>query len=268
MKTTTERSPLTFAPLLLLATALFTGAPVSAQTPDPPTAPRPERGCAAKPETCQTQTFYLANVSQQNDANEILVALRNILPPWVKIFLTVNQNAIVLNATPDEIQLAQRLITDLDRPHKIYRVTFTITESDGGKRIGTQHFSMIMAAGQRTSLKQGSKVPVVTGSYNSGAAGNNAPPGVQTQYTYLDVGMNFDATITEVARGAILRSKVEQSSVADQKIPFTEADPVVRQTVIESSSFLTANKPVILGTVDIVGSTRHVDISAMMEPLP
>ena len=41
---------------------------------------------------------------------------------------------------------------------------------DGGKRIGTQHFAMIVVTGQRTVLKQGSKVPIVTGSYNAGSS--------------------------------------------------------------------------------------------------
>ena len=61
------------------------------------------------------QTFYLTNVSQQNDANEILVALRNLLDPTVKVYLVASQNAIVLRATPDELLLAEKLINDLDR---------------------------------------------------------------------------------------------------------------------------------------------------------
>ena len=47
------------------------------------------------------QTFYLTNASQQADANEILVALRNLLDPSVKIYLVATQNAIVMRATTD-----------------------------------------------------------------------------------------------------------------------------------------------------------------------
>jgi general secretion pathway protein D len=61
------------------------------------------------------ETFYLTNVSQQNDANEILVAIRNLLDPSIKVFLVTSQNAIVLRATPDELILAEKLINDLDR---------------------------------------------------------------------------------------------------------------------------------------------------------
>lgn len=61
------------------------------------------------------ETFYLTNVSQQNDANEILVAIRNLLDPSIKVFLVTSQNAIVLRATPDELALAEKIINDLDR---------------------------------------------------------------------------------------------------------------------------------------------------------
>ncbi len=61
------------------------------------------------------QIFYLTNVSQQNDANEILIALRNLLDTRVKLYLITSQNAIVLRASPDELVLAEKIINDLDR---------------------------------------------------------------------------------------------------------------------------------------------------------
>src|SRR5215469_12673600 len=61
------------------------------------------------------QTFYLTNVSQQNDANEILIALRNLLDTRAKLYLIASQNAIVLRASPDELVLAEKIINDLDR---------------------------------------------------------------------------------------------------------------------------------------------------------
>ena len=210
------------------------------------------------------QTFYLTNASQQNEANEIMVALRNLLPPYVKTFLVADQNAIVVEATPEQLETAKKIIADLDRPRKTYRLTYTITELDGGKRVGTEHYSMIVVTGQRATLKQGSKVPVLTGSYNAGSATTSAA-GVQTQYTYLDIGMNFAATLDEIDHGARLNSKVEQSSVAAEKSGTVEQDPIVRQTVLEGTSFLSLGKPLMLGSVDIPGSTRHMDIEVVME---
>jgi type II secretory pathway component GspD/PulD (secretin) len=210
-------------------------------------------------DTRPVQTFYLGTSGQQNDSNEVLVAIRNILPPDVKVYLVPSQNAIVMRATPDELVLTQKLINDLDRPKKTYRLTYTLAETDDGKRVGTQHFAMVVVTGQRTVLKQGSKVPIVTGSYTAGSSGE------KTDMTYVDVGMNFDATLDEFVNGVRLRTKVEQSSVAEEKSGVGAQDPVIRQTSLEGTSFLTPGKPLVLGSVDIPGSTRHLDVEVVME---
>ena len=216
----------------------------------------------AKMADARVQTFYLTNASQQTEGDEIVVALRNILPPYIKIYFVADQNAVVVNASPDELALAQQLIKQLDRPRKTYRLTYTLTEVDGAKRIGTQHFSMVVVTGQQTTLKQGSKIPVATGSYNPTAS---ASEGTQTQFTYLDVGMNFNATLDETEHGARLNSKVEESSIGEDKTISGVNEPVIRQTVLQGTSFLTLNKPLMLGSVDILGSTRHIDIEVVME---
>jgi type II secretory pathway component GspD/PulD (secretin) len=205
-----------------------------------------------------TQTFYLTNVSQSKDAGELIAALRNLLDAHDKIFLVESENAVVVQGPPEQIVLARTLLNDLDRPKKTYRLTYTITDTDGGKRVGTQHFAMIVVAGQRTTLKQGNKVPIETGTHGGG---ND----LKTEMTYVDVGMNFDATLDEFANGVRLNSKVEQLSVADEKSGAGAQDPIIRQTQIQGTSFLIAGKPLILGSLDIPGSTRHVDIEVVMD---
>ena len=156
-------------------------------------------------------------------------------------------------------QLAQKIIKELDRPKKTYRLTFTFGESDAGKRIGVLHFSIVVVAGQRTSLKQGSKVPVMTGSTSDPQ---------QTQFQYLDIGMNFDTTVQDLPGGLFLKTKVEQSSLADEHMSGPLApEPIVRQTALEGMSALTLGKPLTLGSVDVPGSTRHVDIEVVAEPI-
>jgi type II secretory pathway component GspD/PulD (secretin) len=204
------------------------------------------------------QTFYLTNVSQPKDAGDLTTALRNLLDPHDKIYLVESENAVVVQGPPEQIALARTLLNDLDRPKKTYRLTYTITDTDSGKRVGTQHFAMIVVAGQRTTLKQGNKVPIETGTHGGG---ND----VKTEMTYVDVGMNFDATLDEFANGVRLNSKVEQLSVADEKSGAGAQDPIIRQTQIQGTSFLTAGKPLILGSLDIPGSTRHVDIEVVMD---
>jgi type II secretory pathway component GspD/PulD (secretin) len=215
----------------------------------------------------EVHTFYLTNVSQQAEANEIVTGLRNTLSIDDKIYIVPNQNAIVVRATPDDIALAQKLIHDLDHPKKNYRLTYTVTEMDGGKQIGTQHYAMILVSGQTTTLKQGSRVPLVTGSY-SAVATDKTPAGAQTQVTYIDIGMNFDATLTATGDGAMLRSSVEQSSVAPETSGVGPQDPIVRQTSLRGESFLAPGKSVALGSLDIPGSTSHLQIEVVMDPLP
>jgi type II secretory pathway component GspD/PulD (secretin) len=205
------------------------------------------------------QTFYLTNISERGEVQEVVTALRNMLTPSAKIFLVPSQNAVLLSTTPDQLVLARKVLADLDRPRKTYRLTYTINESDAGKRIGSQHFTMVVVSGQRTTLKEGSKVPVATGSFEAGSAS------AQTQFTYIDIGLNFDATLDESANGVRLRTKAEQSSIAEEKSGVGVADPIVRQTILEGTSILTPGKPLILGSLDVPGSTRHLDVEVLME---
>jgi type II secretory pathway component GspD/PulD (secretin) len=215
----------------------------------------------------QLKTIYLANVTSQNEANEIMVAVRNAADPGVKIYLATSQNAIVVSTYPEEMARIEAVIRSLDRPRKTYRVTYTFTELDAGKTIGTQHFSMVVADGQHTTVKQGDKIPIATGSYSNGTAESNNALGVQTQFTYLDVGMNFDSTITESEGGAFLKTKVEQSSLGQPSMIAGIQEPVVRQTVLEGTSILTLGKPVMLGSIDVPNSTHHFDIAVVLDQI-
>jgi type II secretory pathway component GspD/PulD (secretin) len=242
----------------IFGAALLTGAGcVFAQTPE--TASQ-DKNPPARIDQRPMQTFYLANTSQQNDGSEVTVAIRNMLPPDIKIYYVVSQNALIVRGTADELAQAQKIINDLDRPKRAYRLLYTVTESDGERRVGTQHYSMIVAAGQRTMMKQGSKVPIATGSYSS--SGNSV---AQTQFTYLDIGMNFDALLDEFPNGVRLKTKVEQLGVAEQMSGVGAQDPVIRQSSLEGTSFLTLGKPLVLGSMDIPGSTRHLDVEVVME---
>jgi type II secretory pathway component GspD/PulD (secretin) len=210
-------------------------------------------------DTRPMQTFYLKNEGEPNNGNEILTGLRLLLPPSVKMYLYPTHNAIMMRAKPEELLLAQKILDDIDRPKKVYRVTYTINELDGGKLIGTQHFSMIAASGARTTLKDGSRTPIVTGSYDEGKNGS------QTQFTYLDVGLNLDATVNEIANGVTLRSKAEQSSVAEGEPRPSPQDPIIRQAILEGTSNVTLGKPLVLGSLDVFGSTRHLNIEVVVD---
>jgi type II secretory pathway component GspD/PulD (secretin) len=273
----------TIRPLALTLAALTFALAAHAQSPADAPAEKPAAALSAEPPAgttdcgklptrtqqidctqkyAQTRIVSITNATQQNEANEILVAVRNVFPPSIKVFLlSAAQNAIVISTYPEELDKIEAFIHTLDRPHKVYRLTYTIAESDGGKRLGIEHFSLIAADGQRTTLKQGDKIPVATGSYTTDT--NTA----QTQFTYLDVGMNFDATVTSISTGVSLKTKVEQSSVGPSNTIAGVAEPVVRQTVLEGVSAATLGKPLMLGSIDIPNSTRHLDIDVLVEQI-
>jgi hypothetical protein len=145
-----------------------------------------------------------------------------------------------------------------------YRLAYTLTIADAGKRVGVQHFTMTVSAPtNRGSVKMGEKVPVATGTYS------DAKSDVQTQFTYLDVGINISATIAEDANGISLNSKVEQSSVAPVRVVISGvSEPVIRQMVLENTSQIVPGKSVALGSLDIPDSTSHIEIEVSVEQLP
>ena len=209
------------------------------------------------------RVFYLSSVTQVNDANEILTTIRNIIDPGVRIYLMLSENAITVRGNAEQMAMVERLLKELDRPKKTFRLIYTVTETDGGKKIGVQHFAMVLAPGGRTVMKQGSRIPVATGSVDTTAAGPT-----KTQFTYLDVGLNVDASIDGYSDGVRLRTKVEQSSVAETHATVVGVEePVIRQTVLEGTTILTQGKPVVLGSADVTGSTRHLEVEVVLEPV-
>jgi type II secretory pathway component GspD/PulD (secretin) len=214
----------------------------------------------AKPNIYPTQVFYLSNISNADEAIDVVTAIRNELDSHDKVYFVRAQYALFVQGSPDQIALARKLIDALDRPRRTYRLTYTITEVDDGKRAGTQHYSMVLVSGQQTVMKQGSKIPVATGTVTE-----NGSRATQTQFTYLDVGLNFNATLDESVNGVRLRSKAEQSSIGSRQSIAGIEEPVVRQTVLEGTSILTPGKPLILGSLDIPDSTRRMDIEVVMD---
>lgn len=218
----------------------------------------PMRSGAQEPVAETVETIFLANAPQQHDLNDIQTDLRNVLPR-TKIYGVQTQNAITLRGTPEDLATAHKLIADLDRPKPMYRLTYTITNFDGGKRTGSHNFVVLAVLGQRSIFKEGSRVPIVTGSYNTDARNSN------TQVQYQDIGVNIDATIDGSADGLTLRAKVEQSSVANEKSATAPQDPVIQQTVFQETAELKPGKPIMLGEFDTAGAAQHEQVEVTAE---
>jgi hypothetical protein len=207
------------------------------------------------------QTLYLTNLTSQNDANDIQTALRNMLPQ-AKLFYVPSQSAVTIRGTSEDISLAQKMVSDLDRNKKIYRLTYTITETGSGPRVAPQHFSIIVASGSKSDLKQGSKVPLVTGIYTG-----TEPASQYSQVQYQDVGLEIEASLHASLDGVTVHTKLAESSVAEEKSGVGMQDPVFRQTTLEGTSTLALGKPLVIGSLDIPGTTRHQEVEVVSEAL-
>lgn len=87
-----------------------------------------------------------------------------------------------MRGASEDVALTQRVLADVDRMRRVYRLTYTITEMDGSKAMGSQHVALVVATGGKTIMKQGSRVPIVTGGVDGGGSTANS------QVQYVDVG--------------------------------------------------------------------------------
>jgi general secretion pathway protein D len=218
------------------------------------------------------RTFYLSNLSQPNELQDLVNILRTLLDTQ-RLQQFPSQQAIVIRGTPDQIALAEKLIDDLDksRPEVVVDVVImqvernklrnlgitppqnvsvalqdnnTTTTSTSGTNVGTGNGTVSTTTGsttgsinlnslahlnatnfqvtippatatflytdsntrilqqpqiraldgQKASLKIGQRVPVATGSFQPGIGGVGINPLVNTQFNYIDVGVNIDVT--------------------------------------------------------------------------
>ena len=143
-----------------------------------------------------------------------------------------------------------------------YRLTYTVREMDGGKLVGTMHYAMVLDADTgRATLKMGTKVPIVTGEYKENNLVTRFDP-----VSYIDIGMNFQASLRQFANGLELRSHVIQSAVDSQQS--LAKQPVIRQTDLESSVLLKENQSITIGTMDMLGSTHVLQIEVEVTKIP
>jgi len=246
----------------ILAAALAVAITLTAPRAAAQTSPQETKPCNAGPASAQqpaaetVQTFFLTNSADPSAFNDIQTALRNVLPR-ARIYGVQAQNAITIKTTPEDMEIAHQLISDLDKPRKLYRVTYTITDIDGGKRLGSERFVLLVRSGSKSSFKQGSRVPIMTGTVAGEPAG--------TQMQYQDVGLNIEADVSGSPDSIILRTKIEQSSLANEGSGATAQDPVVRQTVLNEMADLSQGKPLVLGSLDLPGTTRNQEIAVVAE---
>jgi general secretion pathway protein D len=265
------------------------------------------------------QTFYLANAWQQNDLNDVQTALRNVLPN-TKVYGVQSQNAIVMRGTPDELLLAQKLISDLDKPRAEVVVDTAVLEvsknwertlgiawpssfgaalqspnssgsssncasgdtnctstttaptlydlahlkaSDFAVTVGSATLNLLLTDnntqilqdpriratdGQKADMKIGSKIPIATGSYQTGAATALVSSLVNTQFQYEDVGVEIEMTPSvHYDHDVTLKVKITVSAESGTETISGVTEPIISQRVVDQVIRLKEGEASILG---------------------
>ena len=124
--------------------------------------------------------------------------------------------------------------------------------------------------GQRATLKIGQKIPIATGSYNAGVSTGVASIGVQTQFTYIDVGVNIDITPTvHYDREITLKTKVE---VSQENGSVSEGngvtEPIIAQRVLDQVIQLKEGEPSILAGIVTKQDNKTVSGTPYLGEIP
>jgi general secretion pathway protein D len=281
------------------------------------------------------KTFYLSNLSQPTELQDIVNAMRTILEVS-RIQQLPSQGAIVVRGTPDQMALAQKLVDDLDKakPEVLIEVavmqvsrdrahtlginpptsvsvalqpnistvtptttvngttTTSPTPSSGGVSLNSlanlnatdfqvtipqatatalmtssdtkviQNPQIRALDGQKATLKIGDRVPVATGSFQPGIGGVGINPLVNTQFQYLDVGVNIDITPrVHAGREVSLKMTMDVSDVDSYVSIGGISQPVIGQRKIENEIRLKDGEVSLLG--GMMQDTRTKSLSGL-----
>ena len=276
------------------------------------------------------KTFYLQNLSQPTELQDVVNAIRAVLDVQ-RVQQLLSQNALVVRGTPDQIALAEKLVDDLDkaRPEVIVDIavlqvskdksrtlglspptsatvalqsnintttptttptgTTSTSSSTGGLELNTlgnlnatdfqvtipsANLSAVMGDtdtkmlqnpqvraldNQKATLKIGERVPVATGSFQPGIGGVGINPLVNTQFQYLDVGVNIDVTPhVHADREVTLKITMEISSVVGQSSIGGISQPIIGQKKIEHEIRLKDGESSLIGGIFDDSQTRSL----------
>jgi len=117
--------------------------------------------------------------------------------------------------------------------------------------------------GQKATLKIGDRVPVATGSFQPGIGGVGINPLVNTQFQYLDVGVNIDITPrVHAGREVSLKVSLDISSVTGQSNIGGISQPIIGQRKIEHEIRLKE------GEVNLLGGMLEHDLTKSISGWP
>jgi hypothetical protein len=146
----------------------------------------------------------------------------------------------------------------------LYKVEFTIRDG-AGAAAKVRRYSLLTAPGEKAVFKVGNRVPTATGSFQPGAGGVGINPLVNTQYTYLDVGVNLECTVVEAGPNRLaMRGLIDISSIVQHQAAqgATPPNPTVAQTRLQLDTSIEPGKPTVVASMDDPETTRQFQVEA------
>jgi len=151
--------------------------------------------------------------------------------------------------------------TEATEPGHAYRLDFTLTELEDGKKINSRQYSMNLNASDQSEIKIGTRVPVeVKGD----------------EYQYIDVGTNIwcrmrdRKDITWLGNDNVLlnvRSELSNFAISEPERTRPGPGPTIRQMKIDASTIAVVGKPMVVGVVDDPNSKRQFQLEVTVTKL-
>lgn len=144
----------------------------------------------------------------------------------------------------------------------VYRVEFRIRDGSAPAGQSARRYAMLVAlvdGSGHGSFRVGDRVPVATGSFQSG--GNTT---VNTQFNYIDVGVNIDTRLNEREGKLVLNSTLDLSGVMDRKPGVSAPAPTIGQIKIVVDSAIVPGKPALVASIDDPVTLHRLDVEALV----
>src|SRR5580693_5024364 len=137
------------------------------------------------------KTFYLSNLSQASELQDVVNAIRSVLDVR-RVQQLLSQNAVVVRGTPDQIALAQKLVEDLDKAHPEVLVDIAVMEvsKDKSRTLGLSPPTSISL-----QLQENLNTSTTSTTSTTGTTGTSSSPGINLNSLANINATNFQVTI-------------------------------------------------------------------------
>src|SRR5271165_3830888 len=143
------------------------------------------------------RTFYLSNLSQPNELQDMVNILRTLLDTQ-RLQQFPSQQAIVVRGTPDQIAMAGKLIEDLDKskPEVVVEIAIMQVSRDKVRTLGINPPTSVTVGLQQSTTGTTNTTTVTGPAGNTGTATSGTTPAQLTLNTLGNLNAtNFSVTI-------------------------------------------------------------------------